>query len=239
MTRKIIYADELLEWIEVRQINHASLIEKLNSMPAATPQGDLIDRGDVIISEHISDAETRDAREKAILIKHDINSMPAAQSSVLSEVNLNIPEQMKDKGFRDAFNATRTQDELATRLRNLREAKGLTQTQLADLCGMKQSAISRLEDADYDSWNYSTLTRLASALDAKVSVSFTAQSSGDVGEQEYPFYVLDKHLQPVKQAPVKPTLQEMIESEYTQMLKGQRELFRRIATDIDELKRRA
>jgi ribosome-binding protein aMBF1 (putative translation factor) len=52
---------------------------------------------------------------------------------------------------------------------------GLTQKQLADRVGMHQSAIARLEDADYDGHSLKTLERIASALGKRVQVSFVDQ----------------------------------------------------------------
>ncbi|MFN4788849.1 MAG: helix-turn-helix domain-containing protein, partial [Pseudanabaena sp.] len=42
-----------------------------------------------------------------------------------------------------------------------RTARGLTQKQLADRVGTKQSAIARLEDADYDGHSLSMLQKIA------------------------------------------------------------------------------
>ncbi|MFO0193020.1 MAG: multiprotein-bridging factor 1 family protein, partial [Pseudanabaena sp.] len=44
-----------------------------------------------------------------------------------------------------------------------RTARGLTQKQLADRVGTKQSAIARLEDADYDVHSLSMLQKIAGA----------------------------------------------------------------------------
>ena len=53
-----------------------------------------------------------------------------------------------------------------------RNAAGLTQTQLAKIAGTTQSAISRLEDGDYDRHSLATLERIAAALDRRVEVRF-------------------------------------------------------------------
>ncbi|MEE3719187.1 helix-turn-helix domain-containing protein [Tumidithrix elongata RA019] len=53
-----------------------------------------------------------------------------------------------------------------------RTARGLTQKQLADRVGTKQSAIARLEDADYDGHSLSMLQKIASALNQKVEIKF-------------------------------------------------------------------
>jgi transcriptional regulator with XRE-family HTH domain len=49
----------------------------------------------------------------------------------------------------------------------LRIERGLTQTKFAELAGMKQSAVSRIEQAEYASWALATLFRAAGALNAR------------------------------------------------------------------------
>ena len=67
---------------------------------------------------------------------------------------------------------------LAIELRALREKKGLSQRQLAELVGTTQSAIARLEGGRI-SPSLPTLDRIAAALGAEVTVTFT--DSGLVG----------------------------------------------------------
>ena len=50
---------------------------------------------------------------------------------------------------------------------------GLTQQQLADRIGTKQSVIARLEDADYEGHSLSMLQRIAEALNQKVEIQLT------------------------------------------------------------------
>jgi len=53
-----------------------------------------------------------------------------------------------------------------------RNKAGLSQAELAERVGSKQSVISRLEDADYDGHSLSMLQRIAVALGKQVSIEF-------------------------------------------------------------------
>jgi ribosome-binding protein aMBF1 (putative translation factor) len=61
---------------------------------------------------------------------------------------------------------------VAQMIYDARTASGLTQKQLAGLVGTQQSAIARLEDADYDGHSLSMLERIASALNQRLDVRF-------------------------------------------------------------------
>lgn len=90
----------------------------------------------------------------------------------ISPIKLNLAEKLKDKGYRHRFFKARAQDEIASRIRELRKMRELNQVDLAKKCGMKQSAISRIEQASYSRWNFQTLCRLAEALDVRTRVIF-------------------------------------------------------------------
>jgi len=62
--------------------------------------------------------------------------------------------------------------EIARKIYRLRTKAGLTQQELADRVGTSKSAISRLEDADYEGHSLTMLKRLADALDKRVEVRF-------------------------------------------------------------------
>lgn len=55
-----------------------------------------------------------------------------------------------------------------------RTTTGMTQKQLADLVGTKQSAITRLENADYDGHSLSMLQKVACALNQRVEIKLLA-----------------------------------------------------------------
>lgn len=52
-----------------------------------------------------------------------------------------------------------------------RTRAGLTQQELADRIGTKQSVIARLEDADYEGHSLSMLQRIARALNQRVEIN--------------------------------------------------------------------
>ena len=62
--------------------------------------------------------------------------------------------------------------EIARKICDLRSKAGLTQQELADRVGTSKSAISRLEDADYEGHSLSMLKRIAEALGKRVEIRF-------------------------------------------------------------------
>ena len=57
-----------------------------------------------------------------------------------------------------------------------RTSARLSQAQLARLVGTTQSAISRLEDADYDGHSLSMLQRIAAALHKRIEIRFVSNA---------------------------------------------------------------
>jgi ribosome-binding protein aMBF1 (putative translation factor) len=66
----------------------------------------------------------------------------------------------------------RVDDDVARKVRTLREKAGLTQKQLAGRVGTTASVISRLEAADYNGHSLAMLRRIAAAADHRVVVQF-------------------------------------------------------------------
>ena len=60
-----------------------------------------------------------------------------------------------------------------------REKAGLSQAELAERIGTKQSVISRLEDADYEGHSLSMLHRIAAALGQCVEIRFLPPSKAN------------------------------------------------------------
>jgi DNA-binding XRE family transcriptional regulator len=66
----------------------------------------------------------------------------------------------------------RANEKIARKIRELRVAAGLTQTELARLIGTTASVICRLEDADYEGHSLAMLRRIAAALNQRVEIRF-------------------------------------------------------------------
>lgn len=78
-----------------------------------------------------------------------------------------------DPDRRSSLEVERVNAEVAQMIYDLRQEKGLTQQELADLIGTTQSVISRLEDADYDGHSLTMLGRIAKALNKCLDVKLT------------------------------------------------------------------
>ncbi len=59
---------------------------------------------------------------------------------------------------------------IAFQIRDLREKAHLTQKQLAELVGAKQSNIARIENADYTRYTLTTLEKVTKALKARLEI---------------------------------------------------------------------
>jgi DNA-binding XRE family transcriptional regulator len=75
-----------------------------------------------------------------------------------------------DPGFRRRVEQAMVYAEMAQAIYDARIDAGLTQQKLADLVGTTQSAIARLEDADYNGHSLSMVQRIAAALGRRVEV---------------------------------------------------------------------
>lgn len=128
---------------------------------------------------------------------------------MISKFKTMIAEKLKNKEYRHKFFRGRLKDEVAMAIRDLREKRKMTQTQLAEACGMKQSAISRLENATYGKWGIDTLLRISKALDARLVVAllpmedvieqYQGKKKENANNMEIPYYDLpseDLRIQP-------------------------------------------
>lgn len=60
--------------------------------------------------------------------------------------------------------------DIAFQIVDLRERAGLTQKELAELIGSKQSNIARIESADYTGYTLKTLEKVTKALKARLEI---------------------------------------------------------------------
>lgn len=80
----------------------------------------------------------------------------------------------KDKGKAEAFEVELANADVARKIYDLRTKAGLTQGELAKLVGTSTSAISRLEDSNYEGHSLAMLRRIAAALDKRVEIRFVS-----------------------------------------------------------------
>jgi HTH-type transcriptional regulator/antitoxin HipB len=86
-------------------------------------------------------------------------------------IDLQLPEKLRDPNYRRAFFLAEASARIAKQIISLRKMRGFTQAELAERAEMRQPAISRAERSDYQNWSFSTLRRIADALDARLRVS--------------------------------------------------------------------
>ena len=95
--------------------------------------------------------------------------MPQTTSNAAEIMDIEFGD---DPNYQQLRAEQRVKSQAAQAIYEGRVAAGLTQSQLARLAGTTQSAISRLEDGDYDRHSLATLERIAAALDRRVEVRF-------------------------------------------------------------------
>lgn len=90
----------------------------------------------------------------------------------INRIRLRLSEKLRNPAYFNKFFRQRARDEISGRIRELRELREMTQAQFAIESGMKQSAVSRIQDPDYSGWTFKTLQRTAETLGARLIVRF-------------------------------------------------------------------
>ena len=121
-----------------------------------------------------------------------------------------LKEDFKDKEVRHIYCGEFLNSSIATQIKVLREQRGLTQTELANLAGMKQSRIATIEDVNYSSWSISTLKRIAEAFDLALTVQFDS-----FGSKLSDIINLQRETLERSSFDDDPLFQESLESEFT------------------------
>jgi len=107
-----------------------------------------------------------------------------------SAVEILHKRYVKDDPKRQAsLEQERVNAQVAQMIYDSRKQLGLSQGELADLVGTTQSAISRLEQADYAGHSLTMLRRIADALEQKLVVEMVA-GSPEVSKLKYAFRLL-------------------------------------------------
>jgi transcriptional regulator with XRE-family HTH domain len=91
-------------------------------------------------------------------------------TELAQHIDLNLAQKLRNREYRQKFFLAESSAHIAEQLIALRKRRGLDQTQLAEMIGTQQPAISRVEKADYQNWSINTLRKIADAEDARVRV---------------------------------------------------------------------
>jgi transcriptional regulator with XRE-family HTH domain len=90
----------------------------------------------------------------------------------MSELLERLREEFLDDDARYAYAEAFLNSSVAAQIKTLRETQELSQEELADLIGTKQSGISRLENVNYSAWKVETLRKIARAYGLRLKISF-------------------------------------------------------------------
>lgn len=90
-----------------------------------------------------------------------------------------LERKLHDADFRARFEAADQAWDIALQLTVLRQSRGLTQKQVADMLGTKQQAIARLEDPTYTGHSLSMVRRYVEALGASLDVTVVPLENSD------------------------------------------------------------
>lgn len=95
----------------------------------------------------------------------------------MSNFNEYLEEQMEDSVFKQEYDALESEFAIIQALIDARKASGLTQKQLAEITGIAQADISKLENGNANP-SLRTLQRLASGMGTSLKIEFvpTAKS---------------------------------------------------------------
>lgn len=91
----------------------------------------------------------------------------------LASIDKELADRLeKDERFRNRYLRRWAQTEVATEIRALRSRRKMRQGDVARLASTGQSAISRIEKAEYDGWTFKTLMGIAEVLSARLRITF-------------------------------------------------------------------
>lgn len=89
----------------------------------------------------------------------------------MSKFNDFLDEQLKDKSFKKEWDALEPEYQIISAMLRYRAENNITQKQLADITGIPQADISRLENGNANP-SLKTLQRLAEGMGMKLKIEF-------------------------------------------------------------------
>jgi len=107
------------------------------------------------------------------------NNAPNSVTSRRLHDRCYLERKLQDPVFRARFEAADRAWDIALQFAALRQARGLTQKQVAELLGTKQQAIARLEDPTYSGHSLSMVRRYVETLGARLDVTVVSLESSD------------------------------------------------------------
>jgi transcriptional regulator with XRE-family HTH domain len=90
----------------------------------------------------------------------------------MSAINDALRTELRDQEYSEGYAESFLNSYVATQIKVIREQRGMKQADLAHEMGTTQTAISRIENVNYSSWNIRTLKKLARAFGVRLKVSF-------------------------------------------------------------------
>jgi len=88
----------------------------------------------------------------------------------------------QDPSFQEELDRADQAWDIAFQIHDLREKAKMTQKQLAELVGTKQSNIARIENADYTGYTLKTLEKVTKALHAKLEIKIVSHTNTPVAQ---------------------------------------------------------
>ena len=90
----------------------------------------------------------------------------------MSDLRKRLSKDIQDDAFRKEWEDLEPEFQIIRMIISARHEKGLTQKQLADLAGIEQASLSRIETGKV-SPDLATLKKIAAAMDKKLELLFT------------------------------------------------------------------
>lgn len=96
----------------------------------------------------------------------------------MSELAERLASEFADKEYAHAYMESHAISRIAAQIHVLRKQRGWSQQKLAELSGIAQERISKIESGDFTSLTMSSLNKLARAFDVDVRMAFETFSAG-------------------------------------------------------------